>query len=116
MARLTNADSERKKTLSIVKTKEEQIEAGIKSACDEMAKMQEDMCTLPMGVLIIIHPQYGAWALGVILQTCKNGGSDLDAIFENNDINSKLVDPIPNWSCLDEYQMTDFEKNVPWEA
>ena len=105
-------ESERERLLGIIEMKEEQLRAGIKAGRDEMAKMQDDMFLPPMVFTLITHPKYGAGALRAILQTCQNGGLDLDQVYDEDNENSHLIDERLSWSFLEPGNRSEFEQSV----
>ena len=94
------------------KEKKEQLEAGIKTASIELAKMQKEMFSPPLVFLLVTHPQYGPPVLRAILQTCKNGRLDLDTILEYNNNNRHLIDNNLSWSSLKESNKGEFQKHL----
>ena len=105
-----NGESQR--ICRMIEMKKEQLEAGIKAASNELAKMQEEMFSPPLVFLLVTHPQYGPPVLRAILQTCKNGRLDLDTIFEYKNNNSHLIDDNLPWNFLQESSKGEFEKQL----
>ena len=47
-----------------------------------------------------------------ILETCWNGGLDLDTVFEYDAPNSHLIDPDLMWGFLEDEHKTEFERSL----
>ena len=74
--------------------------------------MQEEMFSPPLAFLLVTHPQYGPASLRAILEACKNGGLDLDTVFEYDNENAHLIDTNLSWGFLEESNKGEFEKRL----
>ena len=102
--------AERDRLLSIITMKKEQLAAAINAMHDECAKLEDDMFSPALCVLAITHPRHGAGAVRAIMETCRNGGLDIDTVFEYDAPNSHLIDPRLTWSFLAPEKKTEFER------
>ena len=103
---------ERDRILGIIRMKKEQLELAIIEMHDELAKLEEDMFSPAQCILAISHPRHGAGAMRAILETCKNGGLDIDHVFEYDAPNAHMIDENLTWGFLEEENKTEFERGL----
>ena len=91
------------------KLKKEQLLYGVDMCIKELAKLTEDMFDPQNIVLLLLHPIHGGGILRAMLARAKEGGLDLDGVYEEDEANRHLIkNPDTNWG--EAQQRIDYEK------
>ena len=105
--------AESKRLRDMVSLKKDQLKFGVKQSLDELAKLTEDAYD-PFNILLfLLHPVHGAGVLRALLRRAKEGGHDLDKVWEGDTCTDEdMKETGTDWGIDKEYQPSGFEKAV----